>query len=97
MAANNVNLTNTIKCTATGRSIDNTMPNLPLHMAPRQYPVDFKDPKSRAPHFQHVSEMIELAVDAGGQVFGGFVRDVIIPLMVQKRPIEELSFNDVDI
>jgi len=59
--------------------------------------IDFKTTGAdRNGHFGCIEECINAAVNCGGRIFGGFLRDVIYPLNVG-RPLSELKFKDIDI
>jgi hypothetical protein len=51
---------------------------------------------SRSDVFDQTELLVKIAAKYGGLVFGGYVRDVIIPLKKLGRPLKNLDFKDMD-
>lgn len=46
--------------------------------------------------FKHANNLVQCAAKYGGVVFGGYVRDVIIPVKMLGKKLREVDFKDLD-
>lgn len=51
---------------------------------------------SRTESFKETERLVESAGKHGGVVFGGYVRDIIIPVMRLHRSLDDVDFKDLD-
>lgn len=51
---------------------------------------------SRQEIFDETERLVQIAAEYNGVVFGGYVRDIIIPLKKLNRNLEQLDFKDLD-
>jgi len=54
------------------------------------------DGYSRRDVFQHAEKLVEIAAKYNGVVFGGYVRDVIVPISEFGYSFDEVDFEDLD-